>query len=101
LSPAVRRPPAQPQGREARENGAAKNALKAPQGQSAKKVAPAPTMPDCTMNSIGMLGLSVGQILPALCVSNATHSIDLPSNSSSLTFDFQDAAAVPDPEWNA
>ena len=33
-------------------------------------------------NSIGMLGLSVGQILPALCVSNATHSIDLPSNSS-------------------
>jgi hypothetical protein len=31
-------------------------------------------MPDSTMNSIGML-----------C----------------LTFDFQDAAAVPDPEWNA
>jgi hypothetical protein len=53
------------------------------------------------MNSIGMLRLSVGQILPALCVSNADSQYRPTIKLLCLTFDFQDAAAVPDPEWNS
>jgi hypothetical protein len=52
------------------------------------------------MNSIGMLDLAWVKIPPALRVSGARQyppTIKL----LCLTFDFQDAAVVPDQEWNA